>query len=442
MEGIKINYALKSEVDKTKPSLLYIMFTVKGFRKKISLGYSIIPEYWEQKKKRIIISTKQTQSQQRKMKQINRFLTKLESEIENVNIDEYDTLNDIFPNADEVISKSIASKVKHIIKKLKYGEKEEEQQRFISVLEFCNKVINNMDKKIIKRTGRYINSKTIGHHKIVLKRLTKYLEAYNQTKARFDIFDKYFESKFENWLLSQEYTPNTIVATFSVMKVWIKQAEEEGLITDKNFHNWKTKGYDVEHIYLTEEELKRIYELDLSETKRLHPNTVVEEVRDLFIVASQIGLRYGDLNSLNSSNWDLQNKIVQVHTHKTGETVKVPLSTMAIEIYKKYNGKFPKAQDKGKFNASLKKIGKQAGINTPLFLKSNKGGKMEVKEYKKYELISSHTARRSFATNLYKRSKDSRMVMNFTGHKTEESFRKYICIDKLEMIEIARQYFD
>lgn len=82
-----------------------------------------------------------------------------------------------------------------------------------------------------------------------------------------------------------------------------------------------------------------------------------------------------------------------------------------------------------------------AGIDQTIYVKKNVGGKIVIEEKKKYELISSHTARRSFATNLYLRCKDARMVMNFTGHTTEENFRKYICISKTEMAEMAREYF-
>lgn len=82
-----------------------------------------------------------------------------------------------------------------------------------------------------------------------------------------------------------------------------------------------------------------------------------------------------------------------------------------------------------------------AGIDEVIYNKVNKGGKIEQVATPKYELVSSHTARRSFATNLYKKTHDSLMVMKFTGHTTEENFLKYICIDDEEMVERAKRYF-
>lgn len=440
---IKPTYGFKSRKEVSEPSLLYLMFTLGGKQYKVSTGFKVAPMYWDKENNRVFISSQQKQLEQREMKKVNRFLDSLEKEISTML--DADVLADyeskLVPSA--VAEYGIIATMKRTIDKIKGKEVKEEEQRSISVLDYFKKVIDEMPKKVIKRTGKFIENRTIGHHRIVLKRFENFLNAKHLGNGKFSMFNKHFESEMEQWMLGeQDYTPNTVCATFSVMKVWLKMAEEEGLISDKSFHSWKSKGYDVQHIYLTEAEIKAIYELDFTELKRLHPNSAAEATRDLFVLASQIGLRYGDLERLNSSNWDIENRTIQVHTHKTSETVLVPLTTIAIEIYKKYNGNFPKVQDKGKFNAQLEKIGKLAGLTQSVFVKSNAGGRIEVVEKKKYEMISSHTARRSFATNLYKRCRNARMVMAFTGHKTEENFRKYICIEQEEMAEMAKSYFD
>ena len=299
-----------------------------------------------------------------------------------------------------------------------------------------------MPKKVIRRTSKVIESKTVGHHQIVLKRFERFLNYNHWVASSFSIFNKNFESEMEQWMLGvEEYSANTVAATFSVMKVWLKKAEEEGLISDKSFHSWKSKGADVQHIYLNEDELNAIYNLNFDDIIKLHPNAKYEETRDIFIIAAHIGIRYGDLSSLNKSNWDIENKTVEVHTHKTGTTVLIPLTSTVIELYKKYNGKFPTPRDKSRFNEQLQKIGEFAGIDQTIYIKKNVGGKVVIEEKKKYELISSHTARRSFATNLYLRCRNARLVMNFTGHTTEENFRKYICVEKSEYVEMAREFF-
>lgn len=435
MARLRINYALKTNEDKTEASLLYVMFTFNGKRYKISMGVKVPPIYWDSNTNRVIVSNQQPQSLQRQMKRVNKFLEAFEKSLDTIVL---------HPNHPNYCEKDIDIKglVKVRIELLHGKEKQEDEKNNITPLEYFHRVVDEMPKKVIRRTSKIIEDKTVGHHRIVLKRFERFIAYKHWVASSFSIFNKNFEADMEQWMLSvEEYSANTVAATFSVMKIWLKKAEEEGLITDKSFHSWKSKGTDVQHIYLNEEELKAIYNLNFEEILKLHPNAKYEETRDIFILAAHIGIRYGDLSSLNKSNWDLANRTVEVHTHKTGATVLVPLTSTVIEIYKKYKGKFPIPREKGKFNAQLQKIGKLAGIDQTIYVKKNVGGKIVIEEKKKYELISSHTARRSFATNLYLRCKDARMVMNFTGHTTEENFRKYICISKSEMAEMAREYF-
>lgn len=440
---IKPTYGFKSRKDELEPSLLYLMFSLGGKQYKISLGVKVAPKYWVKDTNRLEISSEQKQLQQREYKKVNKFLNALEEEI-SIMLDA-DVLADyeskLVPDAVEKYG--IVATIKGKIGKIRGIEKAEEEVKNVTPLQYFQKVIEEMPKKIVKRTGKYIESQTVGHHQIVFKRFQQYLKDNFLYEGTFAMFNKNFESSMEHWMLSvKDYTPNTVAATFSVMKVWLKMAEEDGLITDKSFHSWKSKGFDVQHIYLTEEEIRKIYELDFTELNRLHPNSAQEATRDLFVLATQIGLRYDDLNRLNSSNWDIENRTVQVHTKKTIKTVLVPLTQIAVEIYKKYNGNFPRPQEKGKYNPQLRKIGEKAGITQIVYVKSNEGGKIHIEEKKKFELMSSHTARRSFATNLYKRCRNSRMVMAFTGHTTEESFRKYICIEQEEMADMAKEYFN
>ena len=83
-------------------------------------------------------------------------------------------------------------------------------------------------------------------------------------------------------------------------------------------------------------------------------------------------------------------------------------------------------------NDYLKEIGKLAEINEPVQISITRGGKTAKEMFKKYELITTHTARRSFATNAYLMDIPSISIMKITGHKTEKSFMKYIRISQEE----------
>jgi integrase len=75
-------------------------------------------------------------------------------------------------------------------------------------------------------------------------------------------------------------------------------------------------------------------------------------------------------------------------------------------------------------------------LQTEIEVKTTKGGQVKKETFKKYELISTHTARRSFATNEYLNETSIIAIMSITGHKTEKSFLKYI---KLSNRDHAKQ---
>lgn len=81
-----------------------------------------------------------------------------------------------------------------------------------------------------------------------------------------------------------------------------------------------------------------------------------------------------------------------------------------------------------------------AGIDSDVYSMNRTGGIFRQTHSKKWQLVTSHTARRSFATNMYLKCRDARMVMAITGHTTEENFMKYICVSQIENAERARQY--
>ena len=150
-----------------------------------------------------------------------------------------------------------------------------------------------------------------------------------------------------------------------------------------------------------------------------------EAIKDLFIVGCLTALRYSDYSTLTRANFgkDFITKI----TKKTGKKVTIPIHAFVREIYNKYDGEVSQGLTIQHFNRYIKKICQKVGINDPVTFDYTRGGKLVTETKPKYELISSHTARRSCATLLYQtgRMKTSE-IMQLTGHSTEKCFFKYI----------------
>lgn len=435
----KIHFFTKSG-DPETPQVIYMQFSYYE-RMKFSIGEKIKPILWNKELERCIISNSLTQAQERHARRVNKYIEHIEKEV-SVRLS---NRNKFIPNPSYWDISRIKEHVKKVMRNYKEKEVEEKIQKELTPSEYFTQYIASLPHRVIKRTGLYMSANTIEHHKIVLKRYEKFIRD-GRWIDRFELFDKKFETHLETWCYkSQNYTPNTIATSFSIMKVWLNQAEEDGLIKTRDFHTWKSKSDDVVHIYLTDEEIERMYKIEFTDEIRkqykFDHKSNIEETRDLFVIACNLGLRLADWDKLNYSEWNFDKNTITVNTSKTKERVTIPLSDAVKEIYKKYEGNLPRPIDKSHLNKQLQKCGEIAGINDDIFILEKKGGKAEEKHYKKYQLISSHCGRRSFATNLYKKCKSSLMVMKFTGHKTEDSFYKYICVDKIENAEDAQQYF-
>ena len=119
-------------------------------------------------------------------------------------------------------------------------------------------------------------------------------------------------------------------------------------------------------------------------------------------------------------------KIIEIQTQKTGAVVSIPILPPLEALLEKWNYNFPKKMSIQTLNDYIKEICKEAGITEPVTIKRTVGGKKVEEEKQKWELISSHTARRSFATNFYLMGFQASELMPITGHSTEKQFMAYI----------------
>jgi len=107
---------------------------------------------------------------------------------------------------------------------------------------------------------------------------------------------------------------------------------------------------------------------------------------------------------------------------KSDQKVIIPLHPVVLAILKKRNGIPPAAISNQKMNKYIKEVGKLAELNELVTVSKTRAGQKEVRTLPKYSLITVHTARRSFATNLYLAGMDTLTIKKMTGHHTGKSF--------------------
>jgi integrase len=129
----------------------------------------------------------------------------------------------------------------------------------------------------------------------------------------------------------------------------------------------------------------------------------------------------------------IKNGNICIKMQKTGDVVVIPLHPVVVRIMKKYKesspNSLPQVVSNQKMNDYLKDIGRLAKLKQPVLINETKGNLKVETMHKKYELISTHTARRSFATNLYLEDFPTLSIRKITGHKTEAAFLRYIKMD-------------
>lgn len=126
---------------------------------------------------------------------------------------------------------------------------------------------------------------------------------------------------------------------------------------------------------------------------------------------------------------------------KTGGHVAIPLHPVFLKIWEKYDGQLPNNISNQKFNDYIKEVCQIAEINATVFKSITRGGRKETTSYEKWQIVSSHTARRSFATNLYLSGFPAISIMKITGHKTESAFLKYIKVTSEEHAKMLMEHW-
>lgn len=294
-------------------------------------------------------------------------------------------------------------------------------------------------KQFIAQSKLHKTNATVKTYVTVINKLLQY-QSYAKVSLCWHSFDMAFYYDFLHFYTNvQSLHTNGFGRAIKIIKIILNNALEH------NIHNctaYKSKKFkvlkeEVNNIYLSEDELQQMMQLDLSE------NPTMQLVRDCFIIACYTGLRFSDIAKVKSEN--ISDNTLTIKTQKTLQWVNIPLLPIVVQILRRYqstpNG-FPTVCCSLTMNKYLKVIGQLANLNDNVILIRSKGKQRVEQCLPKYQLISTHTARRSFATNLFKKGVPSRVIMSITGHQTEQSFNSYIKINGNENAQLLLSYLN
>jgi integrase len=392
----KVNYVLTGDKEEKTITLLYSLGNGNK-RFKMSTGLVIHPSFWNSKQQRV----KGVANRKYNAEVYNAILEKYAGVVRNCHYKM--RLNDDA----EINENDFRKQVKLELGILKKDEK-------IDFISFINQVLEERKKTHANETLKtYITTKN------------KLLAFNNGKKITFSQIDKQFWFHFQKYLSEQGLLDSTIRKYLVKLKTLLNYAKERGVDGADQatvIHRINVTPFLRVNQFLTQDELEKLYKLDLSS----RTNKKYERVRDLFYIGAYTGLRHSDLVLLDENS--IMDNFIFHTTKKTKQDVHIPIKEQVWDIIKKYGGCFPRGISNQKTNKYLKIIARMAGIDEMIKVVTMRGNTKEEKILPKYELITTHTARRSFATNAYLSRIEIYRIMMLTGHKTETQFLRYIGI--------------
>lgn len=378
---------------------------------KLSTNVKVYPSQWNKERQEAYVSPRLTELDNENNSIVNNKLLELHT-----SFNEYKAYLCNNPNE---ITKSKEVLTKFIYKNNPMAKKKDE----INAIHKLNELVRNDNS--IKESSRadYIRQ---------LKLFNDFLISVKKSPLSFDEINFTLIKEYEHYLFNivvneaKKETTKTSTVNNKVCKIIaiLKRAETYDLI---DFAAAKIDRYKItkvkeggdNEIYLNEEEIERIYKLKLDDDN--------ERVRDVFVLLCYMGQRFKDIVKINNGIVkNTQNgKMLELAQTKYQNKVTIPLFPISEEILTKYNYKLPIISS-NKVLLLIKKIGRMANITWLHLIQDDRGGNVIEENVEACELIGTHTARRSFASNMLKRGYDANLLMLITGHSTMKSFKKYI----------------
>lgn len=272
---------------------------------------------------------------------------------------------------------------------------------------------------------------TIRNYKNALHYFNDYKD-HSGFEFEFERLNMAFYEAFVKYLISvKELSNNTIGRVIKILKTYLNWTVENGYHTNLVYKKFKIFKEKIEIIYLTDKELNTIFNYKTT-------NEPLAKARDLFCFGCYTGLRFSDITQLDKSN--IENDVIHIRTQKTKDLLAIPLLPQAKQILKKYNYNLPILSNQ-KLNKHLKTLGSKTKINQLVSIQRYRGANRIDKEIPKFNLITTHTARRTFITLSLEKGIRQEVVMSITGHKDFKSFSAYIkIVDNIKKEELLNAW--
>jgi integrase len=415
----KLKFYLRSPLSVSKTSVLYSI-QYCGTRYRGSTGLSIFPVDWN--------SEEQQPSNKKKRPDLNEvqlYLTYFEKQI------------DTFLNSNKDLILEEKNKLIEFIKTINYQSyRSNKNNSFWDVFD------QFVQHKITEGKSTVMDyDQTLRKHLHLFEINTQIkisLEKFMKNELEFlKLLNKFLEKDTYNKQGGLGLSVNSIGKQLKNIRVFLNWCFDNQLCERFPIKHLEIKQQHKDAIYLTTEELSCLEVLPLISKEKTY--------RDLFLIGCETGLRFSDFSNLNEAI--ILQDVIIVRPKKTRSTLSnnelhIPISTRLKQILESYQVIPSLASSKlNEFNLIIRSICQRAGIDSIIQHYQEENGQLTIQPTPKYELVSSHTCRRTFCTLKFLAGMPSHAIMKFSGHTSEANFLRYLRLDAKITAEKYKGFF-
>lgn len=401
----KVNFVLKDPKAIKETRICAILTDGREVRFKFYSEISVKPNHWSKKDKKVLSANSNASEYNKRLETFSKRLINTYGEAkERGLIPTFDYIKDELKPKQEAVPKSL----EFWIVWDKYLDAKRSRFKKASFTKF--KQIKRHLQEFEKEDKLLLQLDSINIH--LLERLQNYY--FHTAKLSTSTTAKYIDNfkMFLNWSREQGYTDNAKYKTFRTQK---QPDRLKVILSASDIEKIEKAGLKAEYLI---------------------------NARELLILSTLTGLRYSDYSRISKEHVKTEidgSKTLHIRQEKTMEYVSIPLVDKAVDIINKLlTGKL-RAISNQKLNDFVKKVCELAKVEELHEVFSDRGKLSVSKKVPKYELVTTHTGRRTFATNLLLKGVQPEVVMKYTGHKTYQSFKNYVNIPKQAEYDMVKK---
>lgn len=402
-------FSLRSSAKKDKPIRMRVAYG--GTRFEYAVGYAVPPENWDEQKQRVKRATKNEAKQD--SLEINQKIIQFENIVSQI-FAEYEIQKKRVPTLAELKETFVRN-----VGSIHRGER--------NVQSYLQEFIE--EQKVVKNWTTGTASGFVS--------LSKNLNEFDSDLCLEDINGDtmyrlllYFQQK--------EYLGLTIHGKFKLIRWFLRWCLKKEYLKNESYKTFEFRLHlpDKEIIYLEREELLQLYEYDFD-------SITLSNTRDVFCFCCLTGLRYSDVRKLKKS--DIHKGTISVITQKTRDSLTIDLNKYSQAILDKHSDiDYPKGlalpvPNNSQYNYCIREMSKIAGINSIQKITTLRGIQRIEKEYPKWQVLTSHSGRRTFVVSALRLGIPAEVIMKWTGHKNYQAMKPYIkIVDSLKKQEMTK----